>query len=206
VTQVRGGAPLEHPDQETAPETGLPPVTLLPDVVSFPTLFRREYAGLVALAWGLTGCRETAEDIAQESLLVLHRRWDDLVRIENPAAYARRTCANLSVSWVRRRAREARAVARLRGRRPADAPVDQNTDAFWAAVRLLPRRQAQATALFYGLDLGVDEVAEVLQMAPGTVKAHLHRARAALATTLSADGAPAASPVSSRPRPLREAR
>jgi RNA polymerase sigma-70 factor (ECF subfamily) len=173
--------------------------------VAYPTLFRREYPGLVALAWGLTGSRESAEDIAQESLLVLHRRWD-VVQIDNPAAYVRRTCANLSVSWVRRRAREAQAMARLRGRRPPESPVDESTDAFWAAVRRLPRRQAQATALFYGLDLGVDEVAEILQMAPGTVKVHLHRARSTLAAALADESTPARSRDGSRGESLREAR
>lgn len=169
---------------QVPPSEGAPTTTRLPDVVSYEALFRREYAGLVTLAWALTGSRETAEDIAQESLLVLHRRWDDLVHIDNPTAYVRRTCANLAASWVRRRVREVRALVRLDGLRQAEPALDEGTDAFWQAVRRLPRRQAQVTALYYGYDLGVDEVAEALQLAPGTVKAHLHRARAALAPAM----------------------
>jgi RNA polymerase sigma factor (sigma-70 family) len=163
-----------------------PHVTRLPEVVSFPTFFRREHPGLVALAWGLTGSRETAEDVAQEAMLALHKRWDDLALIDNPTAYVRRTCANLAVSWVRRRARESKAVARLAGMRPTESPVDEDTDAFWAAVRRLPRRQAQVVALYYGYDLGIDEVAEILQLAPGSVKSHLHRARSSMEPSLSA--------------------
>jgi RNA polymerase sigma-70 factor (ECF subfamily) len=41
-------------------------------------------------------------------------------------------------------------------------------------------------ALHYALDLPVADVAEVLGCAEGTVKVHLHRARAALADTLRA--------------------
>jgi RNA polymerase sigma-70 factor (ECF subfamily) len=153
---------------------------LLPEPLTFERLFRDEYRSLVALAWALTGSREAAEDVAQESLLALHRRWDDLHLIDNPRAYVRRTCANLSVSWVRRRVREVHAVLRLQGLRPTPTPVDDATDAFWNAVRRLPRRQAQVVALHYGYDLSVDGVAETLGLAPGTVKVHLHRARTAL--------------------------
>ena len=57
-------------------------------------------------------------------------------------------------------------------------------DRFWAEVRRLPRRQAQATALFYALDLPVSEVAATRGCAEGTVKAHLSRARSGLAVRL----------------------
>lgn len=170
----------------SSPSRGTTSTTRLPEVITYESLFRREYAGLVALAWALTGSRETAEDIAQESLLVLHRRWDELARIENPTAYVRRTCANLAASWVRRRVREVKALVRLDALRPTDVDVslDESTEAFWHAVRRLPRRQAQVTALYYGYDLGIDDVAEVLELSPGTVKVHLHRARTALAPAL----------------------
>ncbi|MBS1848394.1 MAG: sigma-70 region 4 domain-containing protein [Actinobacteria bacterium] len=46
-------------------------------------------------------------------------------------------------------------------------------------------RQRQIVALRYGADLTVDEVAQRLHVAPGTVKATLHRARKALADQLT---------------------
>ena len=39
-------------------------------------------------------------------------------------------------------------------------------------------------ALRYALDMSVVDIAEVLDCAEGTVKVHLHRARAALAVSL----------------------
>jgi RNA polymerase sigma-70 factor (ECF subfamily) len=175
---LTAGSPSPRPTE--LPENGG-----LPEVIAYAALFRREYPRLVALAWGLTGSRETAEDVAQEALLVLHRRWDELDRIENPTAYVRRTCANLAVSWVRRRVREAKAIVRLEGQRPPTGSVEDSCDIFWAAVRKLPRRQAQVVALFYGYDLSVEEVSEVLQLSKGTVKAHLHRARTSLEPRLA---------------------
>jgi RNA polymerase sigma-70 factor (ECF subfamily) len=155
--------------------------------MTFAAFFRREYHGLVALAWGLTGSREAAEDLAQEALLSLHRRWDQPDYLDNPKAYVRRTCANLSVSWIRRRVAETRAL--LRVGQPADEAVDLSDEAgsFWAEVRRLPRRQAQVVALFYGYDLNVAEVAETLAMSTGTVKTHLHRARTTLAARMLTD-------------------
>jgi RNA polymerase sigma factor (sigma-70 family) len=165
-------------------------VDRLPDVESYAMVYRREYPRLVAVAWGLTGSRETAEDLAQEALLALHRQWDDISRIENPGAYVRRTCSNLAVSQVRRRVAEAKALLRLNARPVVDAGVDEDAEAFWAEVRRLPRRQAQAVALFYGYDLSVEDVADTLQVAQGTVKAHLHAARATLAARMGTTAEP----------------
>jgi RNA polymerase sigma-70 factor (ECF subfamily) len=57
-------------------------------------------------------------------------------------------------------------------------------DEFWAAVRTLPRRQAQSIALHYLEDRPITEIAEILECSPNTVKVHLHKGRAGLATRL----------------------
>jgi RNA polymerase sigma-70 factor (ECF subfamily) len=163
------------------------PAVALPEVISFAAVFRREYRGLVAMAWGLTGSRETAEDLAQEALLNLHRRWDRGEPIDDPAAYVRRTCSNLAVSWIRRRMAETRALLRF-GAPTGESPNDVETEIFWSEVRHLPRRQAQAVALFYGYGMSVAEVSQTLQMAEGTAKTHLHRGRKALAARLGVAG------------------
>ena len=63
-------------------------------------------------------------------------------------------------------------------------PLTGETAEFWAAERALPRRQAQAVALYYFQDLSVQQTARVLDCAEGTVKAHLAKARRALARQL----------------------
>jgi RNA polymerase sigma factor (sigma-70 family) len=60
------------------------------------------------------------------------------------------------------------------------------TSEVWEEVRRLPVRQQQVVVLHYVTDLNVAEIGETLGLAPGTVKAHLHRARQQLKTTLSA--------------------
>jgi RNA polymerase sigma-70 factor (ECF subfamily) len=55
------------------------------------------------------------------------------------------------------------------------------------ALQLLPARQLEAVVLYYGLDLPVEDVASAMGCRAGTVKAHLSRARAALAGKLQED-------------------
>ena len=175
---------MDTPRDSTPPEVAV--TEQLPDVIAFAALYRREFHGLVTLAWGLTGSRETAEDLAQEALLALHRQWERGT-IDNPEAYVRRTCANLAVSWIRRRVAETRALLRL-GAPPGSASgLEESSETFWAEVRRLPCRQAQVVALFYGYAMTVAEVSETLQMSPGTAKTHLHRGRRTLASRLGVD-------------------
>jgi RNA polymerase sigma-70 factor (ECF subfamily) len=153
-------------------------------VETFDVFYRRELPHLVAFAAALAG-PAVADDIAQDAMLVAYRQWDTVSVMDVPAAWVRRVCANRAVSSLRRRGVEVRALLRLSARRPDEPPpVDAAAAAFWAEVRRLPRRQAQAVALFYVYDLGVAEIARTLGCADGTVKVHLSRGRAALAERL----------------------
>lgn len=153
-------------------------------VATFEVFYQQELRAVIGLAYALSGSRTAAEDLAQEAFLAAHKSWDRIGAYDNPGAWVRRVVANKSVSMFRRRVREAKALARLRF---ADAvmpamPVDD--DAFWAAVRSLPKRQAQAIALHYLEDRSVVDIAEILECAEGTVKVHLRNGRLRLAETL----------------------
>lgn len=152
---------------------------------AFETFYAREFAGVVALAYALSGSRHAAEDLAQEGFIAAHRRWEEISGYDKPQAWVRRVVANLSASLVRRRVAESKALLRLAARRQAPLPTlgEEDSD-YWRAVRSLPKRQAQAVALHYLFDLSVADVAHTLDVAEGTVKAHLHKARAALAAKL----------------------
>lgn len=156
----------------------------LPVVESFEGFYVREYGRLVALAYALTGSRAHAEDTAQEAMLAVYRRWDEVSRFERPSGWAHRVCANLATSFVRRRVVEARALLRLRARPSEVAEIEVEDGDFWAEVRRLPARQAQCIALMYVYGYSVAEVAATLGCADGSVKAHLSRGRARLARRL----------------------
>lgn len=151
---------------------------------SFETFYTRELPRLLVLSRALAGDL-AAEDVAQESMLVAYRRWSEIARLASPAGYVRGICAHLAVSAVRRTLAERRALRRYASGQVCElAALPADTERFWAEVRRLPRRQAQAAALYYALDLSVADVATTLSCAEGTVKAHLSRARQELARRL----------------------
>lgn len=154
----------------------------------FTAFYARNLRDVTGLAYTLTGSWAAAEDIAQEAFVRAYRDWRRVGAFARPDSWVRTVAANLATSRGRRLAAEAKALARLRRRRPPDEePLPDDADAFWAAVRRLPRRQAQAVALRYHSDLTVAEVADAMRCAEGTVKAHLHAARRTLAGVLGAE-------------------
>ncbi len=170
-TPVGGAAPCA-PSSETWPPE------------SFETFYRREYPRILVLARVLGGA-PAAEDLAQEVMLAAYRRWPQIAAMASPGGYVRGICVHQATSVTRRLMAERRALQRYAARPSAQLePLAPEHEQFWADLRSLPRRQAQSAALFYALDLSVAEVAATLGCAEGTVKAHLSRARAALADRL----------------------
>ena len=87
---------------------------------------------------------------------------------------------NKSSSRTRRLVAETKAMTKIGGRRAEVAELHERSEEIWAAVRSLPARQAQAVALHYWEDLTINQIADVLDCGPETVKTHLKRGRAAL--------------------------
>ncbi len=152
--------------------------------VTFDELYRRDFHSLVALAYGLSGSRTGAEEIVQEAFLAAHRRWARISQYDDPSLWLRRVVLNRSVSAVRRRVAEARAMARLRAGPNRPHVLPEFHEELWRAMRRLPPRQAKAVVLHYVDDCSVAEVASILGCTDGTVKTHLHRARRTLADAL----------------------
>jgi RNA polymerase sigma-70 factor (ECF subfamily) len=129
-----------------------------------------------------------AEELAQDAFLVAHRHWARVSVYDAPGAFVRRVVANMSVSFTRRLAAEARALARLAARSPKWSTPLEPTDAdFWRSVRSLPRRQAQVLALRYLEDRSDGEIAAILGCSVATVRVHLHNGRIALAGKLGVE-------------------
>jgi RNA polymerase sigma-70 factor, ECF subfamily len=174
----RWGVPVVQ--AETDP---INPLDALAESGGFEAFYLREYHAVVRLAYALSGSRLTAEDIAQEAFLRAFRDWQ---AIRNPSAWVRKVAVRRAGRTVHRRLLEARALARLlAGRGPAVAELPEQDAEVWRAVRALPRRQAQVIALRYVADATVVDIAQVLGLAEGTVKAQLHRGRQALAARLA---------------------
>ena len=145
---------------------------------TFEEFYAREFPAVVGLAFALSGSRAASEDLAQDAFLAAHRDWERVAAYARPDLWVRRVVSNLSMSMFRRRYAEARAMARVALGSSTTLPELSADDAeFWAAVRSLPRRQAQVIALRYLDDRPVAEIAEILGTATGTVKKHLYDGR-----------------------------
>jgi DNA-directed RNA polymerase specialized sigma24 family protein len=153
------------------------------EVEGFTSMFRREYPRLVALGLALTGNGATACDLAQETLARAYRSWERVEVYELPGAWLRRVLIHLAVDL--RRKDEAELVAWSRHGSQVTHGVEVIGGEWWAAVRALPVRERSAIVLYYVEDYSVGEVAAVMEVAAGTVRATLAQARRKLAVALA---------------------
>lgn len=152
-----------------------------PALGSFEAFYKSEYNSVLALAIVLTSDRVQAEDLTQESFLAAYLAWSG---ISNPATWIRATVSNKAMTWWRRIYTARRAMNRAASSESAVDAMPEDTEDFWAEVRRLPRRQAQAVALHYLEERTTKEIASVLGCSESTVRIHLSRGRRALATRL----------------------
>lgn len=132
-----------------------------------------------------TGDLTRAQDCAQEAFLRAWHRWDTLSdTVADPYSWVRAVAWRLAVSDWRRAMAQLRAL--VRHGPPGDAPaLSPDETAVRQALADLPLEQRAALVLHYFADLPVREIAQVLDVPEGTIKARLSRGRAALSRTLS---------------------
>jgi RNA polymerase sigma-70 factor (sigma-E family) len=157
----------------------------------FREFVRAQWTPLTRTAYLLTGDRGTAEDLAQAALEKVHRRWNRVRSVENPAAYARRTLVNTAISWRRRRrVAEVPLLATDAATVPDAYDRVADRDVVLAALRGLPKRTRAVLVLRYYEDLSEADTAEVLHCSLGTVKSLASRGLARLRQQLAPPLAP----------------
>jgi RNA polymerase sigma-70 factor (sigma-E family) len=141
--------------------------------------------GLLRTAYLIVGDLHEAEDLVQETLFKVAKRWPKVRRMDYPAAYARRIVVNLALRGSPKRSRRRTELSETRPRDPADPATSQDRhDELHAALAELPPRQRAVLVLRYFLDLPEAEVAAALQCSVGTVKSTASRGLARLEQTL----------------------
>lgn len=142
---------------------------------------------LLRTAYLIVGDEAEAEDLVQECLLRVARRWPRVRRMDQPRAYARRILVNLAVDGARGRARRrSELVPEAAERSTAVDPLpalDARAELLQALAEL-PARQRAVLVLRYFNDLTESQVAEVLGCSPGTVKSSASRGLARLREAL----------------------
>ena len=141
--------------------------------------------GLLRTAYLIAWDLPEAEDLVQETLFKVARRWARVRRMDHPAAYARRIVVNLALQGRPKRSRRRAELSESGSSEPPApaAPFDTH-DELYAALVQLPPRQRAVLVLRYFLDLPEAEVASALQCSVGTVKSTASRGLARLEQTL----------------------
>ena len=145
--------------------------------LSFEDLFRQQYPLLVAVGVAVLGRVDVARDLAQETMARAHANWATVAAVDVPEAWLRRVMNNLVTDHLRRQRVEQRALERLESRPVPESTVTTSPTRMDELLALLPERQRLVVALTYVCDLSVADVAAALDIAPGTVKASLWKAR-----------------------------
>ena len=167
------------------------------DAQAFAQLMTHTQTGVYNLAYRILGNREEAEDLTQEVFL---RVWRVLPEFRGDSKFTTWLYRITSNTCLNRR-RQLRAhlyqvdseSTLLQTPTPEPGPAEQTSETdrrqrIWTAVQQLPRKYAVVITLFYQEQLSYQEIAEVLSLPLGTVKAHLNRARKALAKALIQTG------------------
>ena len=135
-----------------------------------------------------------AEDLVQECLLSVARRWPRVRRMDHPHAYARRVLINLALDGAKRRTRSRRELVGDEAVTLAAVPDESSARRMnavgvraelIAALATLPPRQRAVLVLRYFEDLSEAQVAELLGCSVGTVKSTASRGLTRLQAALS---------------------
>ena len=137
----------------------------------------------------LSGCRETADDLTQETCI---RGWTNQTQLQqatSPKAWLFRVAHNVWIDSVRRQ--NSRPIANALGQHqpasPSSGPdliasANELGARVWAAIDQLPERQRQVMHLRVIEQLEISEIAEVLEIDPAAVRSNLAVARKRLRT------------------------
>jgi RNA polymerase sigma-70 factor (sigma-E family) len=152
---------------------------------SFDRFVAESTTGLLRTAYLMVGDLHEAEDLVQETLLKVARRWSRVRRMDHPCAYARRILVNLALRGSPKRSRRRAELSQQHYEEHAAAVAPLEThDEIRGALAALPPRQRAVLVLRYFLDLPEAEVAAALQCSLGTVKSTASRGLARLEQTL----------------------
>jgi RNA polymerase sigma-70 factor (ECF subfamily) len=152
------------------------------DEASFEVLFYRHYDRIYGLLFRLLGNRTEAEDVTQELFLKLYKQPLDGRKEHNVSAWLYRAATNMAYNHIRGRNRRWQRNRILLPDMsddpsdPAEAAVRNEAEAaVRAALLRLPERQSRLL-LLRQMGLSYAELAEVNDIAPGSVGKLLSRA------------------------------
>lgn len=131
------------------------------------------------------GSEADAEDVFQEVFLRLFKSSTDFNDNEHLKAWLLRVTIQRCNDF--HRAVNRRQTENIDDCRELSQNIPQDYSELWSAVNSLPDNQRTAVHLFYAEGYSTEEIAEVMDCQPSTVRTWLHRGRKELKTMLEED-------------------
>jgi RNA polymerase sigma factor (sigma-70 family) len=162
--------------------------------LNFDDFFMTNFSKLRALLFARSRDWTLAEDAAQETMIICHRKWSD-ISDTRPDVFAvkvgRRLQVKTQMAMAKRQEEPFASLEPLvhvaRGVLTSVGADDALIDRIMVegAIRAVTVRQAEVIILFYKFGYTNEMIAQELGIRPGTVKSHLHAARSKMAELLS---------------------
>jgi RNA polymerase sigma-70 factor (ECF subfamily) len=189
TTEPDDGSRAEDRAATIARDAALIQRTRAGDSTAFDALVTAYMRQAFNLAYRVVQHREDAEDLVQESFLAAYQYLDsfDVGRPFGP--WLMRIVLNRGANLRRSRARRT-TEPEVEGVSTAPSALEESERAearliLTQALAALPERQRMIVTLFDVDGRTSTEIGEMLELAPGTVRWHLHEARRALRAALS---------------------
>jgi RNA polymerase sigma-70 factor (ECF subfamily) len=156
----------------------------------FAELVRAHQSMVFSLAYHFLHDRETAEEVAQEVFLSLHRNLVRIQSAEHAGFWLRKVTVQRAIDEARRRKRRPQvALEMVAEPRVSASPGDPLlSDVLRRLIASLPESPRAVMVLRYQEDLDPAEIADILEMPLGTVKSHLQRSLSLLREKLERRG------------------
>lgn len=157
------------------------------DQVEFTLWLRENQSAFLKAAKVICFDTQNAEDVLQEALADVYRRWSKIRDHENPEAYLMRVMvskhADMRRKWLRKQEERETSWDLAENIRDIADQTDDVTQRLLvqAALKSLSAIQRAVLVLIYEHGMVLREVAEVLQIPMGTAASHLARGKAAVA-------------------------
>lgn len=149
-------------------------------------LIEEHYQMLFRFAWRLSGSREDAEDLTQQTFLIAQRK---LHQLQDPKAVRSWLCTILRHHFLRSIERPTASLEAVPEPDDTDAVPDEfDSEALQSALNELPEEFRTTLVLFYFGDFSYKEIAQQLDVPLGTVMSRLARGREQLKQKLIAHG------------------
>ncbi len=151
-------------------------------MTSFPEFYQQCWPWLVRCLIAQAGDSRWAEDIAQETMMAARDKWDQLLTYDRPDAWLLKVAIR-SLRRMEARGRQqcllpdgdGSVTADLVAAAANDTWIEDNLDLV-AAIRALPRRQAEVAFLHGLMNYTLAETAQILGLCEATAKTHKKRA------------------------------